>query len=292
MHRTTEGSPSITVSPQVEGGTIADVDPLDSPILSAKSVATTEMDVMSAPLISAPLVPVDTPVVRVDTSCVLHSFYEHKLDSGPVRLMTIAHAFNYRVAVLRDGVRSALHIGRSQKAEICFLTNADISWGQQVTVMFQIVSTFVLELPVFAARLRDLNGESSKIELNNDPWGHASQCDTNCTCLSSDKTASYVHGLLPVTGNDMLISKEDDRKIGETENNGAMNNDCSYLGVGRPGSVLFVFNQPGAYGRLLLATYVRWKTGLLVSSDWLRPVTRGAWRVGHPNRVHGSVKVS
>ena len=42
-----------------------------------------------------------------------------------------------------------------------------------------------------------------------------------------------------------------------------------------------------AYGRLLLAVYV------LISSDWLRPVTRGAWRavlsdqVEEPNPIHG-----
>ena len=54
--------------------------------------------------------------------------------------------------------------------------------------------------------------------------------------------------------------------------------DCGYLGVGRAGSIPFVSESPGAYGRLLLAVYVRWKSGLLISSDWLRPVTRGAWR--------------
>ena len=54
--------------------------------------------------------------------------------------------------------------------------------------------------------------------------------------------------------------------------------DCGYLGVGRPGSIPFVSMRPGAYGRLLLMVYVRWKSGLLIHSDWLRPVTRGAWR--------------
>ena len=29
--------------------------------------------------------------------------------------MIIAHAFNYRIAVLRDGVKSAVRVGRSQK---------------------------------------------------------------------------------------------------------------------------------------------------------------------------------
>ena len=56
------------------------------------------------------------------------------------------------------------------------------------------------------------------------------------------------------------------------------NEDCGYLGVGRAGSFPFVSERPGAYGRLLLAVYVRWKSGSVISSDWLRPVTRGAWR--------------
>ena len=69
--------------------------------------------------------------------------------------------------------------------------------------------------------------------------------------------------------------------------------DCGYLGVGRAGSIPFVSERPGAYGRLLLAVYVRWKSGLLISSDWLRPVTRGAWRavlsdqVDELNPTHG-----
>ena len=63
------------------------------------------------------------------------------------------------------------------------------------------------------------------------------------------------------------------------------NDDCGYLGVGRAGSIPFVSEKPGAYGRLLLAVYVRWRSGLLISSDWLRPVTRGAWRAVLPDRA-------
>ena len=81
------------------------------------------------------------------------------MDSGPVRLMTIAHAFKYRVAVLRDGVRSAVRVGRSRKAEKCFLTDVNISWGQKVAVMFQIVSTLMEEVPDFALRMQELRGE-------------------------------------------------------------------------------------------------------------------------------------
>ena len=45
------------------------------------------------------------------------------------------------MAVLRDGVKSAARVGRSQKAEGHFLT--DISWGHQVAVMFQIISIII-----------------------------------------------------------------------------------------------------------------------------------------------------
>ena len=91
-------------------------------------------------------------------------------------------------------------------------------------------------------------------------------------------------------------SPNDDEFSVEVENGFTFNNDCGYLGVGHPGSIPFVSEKPGAYGRLLLAVYVRWKTGLLISSDWLRPVTRGAWRAvlpdragepGEPDPVHG-----
>ena len=163
MQRTSQVSPSITVSPPVEGVTIADVDSVESLIRSAAPSVATDMDVMSAPLISI-LVPVEPPVLRVDLTSMLHPFYVYKLNSGPVRLMTIAHAFNYCVAVLRDGVRSAIRIGRSRKEETCFLTEANISWGQQVTVMFQIVSTMMVEVPAFANLMRELKGESPNIQ--------------------------------------------------------------------------------------------------------------------------------
>ena len=60
--------------------------------------------------------------------------------------------------ILRDGVRSAVRVGRSRKAETCFLKEVNISWGQQVTVMFQIVSTLMEEVPAFALRMRELQG--------------------------------------------------------------------------------------------------------------------------------------
>ena len=194
MQRTSQDSPSITVAPPVEGAIIADVDSVHLPVLSAVPSVRSDMDITSAPLISVP-VPVEPPALRVDSSCVLHPFYVHKLDSDPVRLMTIAHAFNYHVAVQQDAVR---------------LAEVNISWGQQVTVMFQIVSTMMVEVPAFAVLMRELKGESPNIQLYSEPWGHGEHCNTDCSCLSSDRTASYVHGLLHMPWADESTSKNDD----------------------------------------------------------------------------------
>ena len=49
MQRTSQVSPSITVSPPVEGVTIADLDSVESLILSAAPSVATDMDVTSAP---------------------------------------------------------------------------------------------------------------------------------------------------------------------------------------------------------------------------------------------------
>ena len=172
---------------------------------------------MSAPLIAVPI-PVESRAVRIDSSCLIHPFYIHKMDSGPVRLMTIAHAFNYRVAVLRDGVRSAVRVGRSRKTETCFLKDVNISWGQQVTVMFQVVSTLMEEVPAFALRMRELQGESPNVQLKDNPWGHVEHCDANCTCLQSDRTGAYVHCLLPMPGRSDSTSLNDAEVSVEVEN--------------------------------------------------------------------------
>ena len=70
------------------------------------------------------------------------------------------------------------------------------------------------------------------------------------------------------------MSEEEDASVHNEESGERLSHTCC-MSVGRPGSVPFVSHRPGAFGRLLLAVYVRWKTGLLVSPDWLRPVTRG-----------------
>ena len=108
----------------------------------------------------------------VDATSNLHPFFTHRLDAGPIRLATIAHALNYRVAVLRDGVRSAVRVGRSRRAEGRILEDTDISPGHQVAVMFQIVSAVALEVPAFLQNIENLRGVSPDVQLSCEPWGH------------------------------------------------------------------------------------------------------------------------
>ena len=111
------------------------------------------------------------------------------------------------MAVLRDGVKSAVWVGRSRKAEGRFLTGSDIPWGQQVAVMFQIVSTMALELASFLAALEDLRGVSPNVHLDYEPWGHMDHEDEHCCCQSSDRTAAYIHDLT-IDGRELVDSPD------------------------------------------------------------------------------------
>ena len=189
-------------------------------------------------------------VLRIDEACVLHPFSLHKLDAGPVRLMTIAHAFNYRVAGLR---KSAVRVGRSRKSEGHFLTDTDLSWGQQVAVMFQIVSTMALEFPLFLEALEAIRGVSPDVHLDCEPWGHINKY---YSYRSSVRTAAYVYELAFTPRESMSPSSAGNAS---THSGRADERSClgPCLGGGRPGSVPFVSHGPGAYVRLLLAVYVR-----------------------------------
>ena len=115
MHRTMPNSLSITMAPSDEERVVAGGESTRSVRPSIDPSGPSQVDVTSATLISVQS-RLDGKTVELDLSCVIHPFYVHKMDSGPVRLMTIAHAFNYRMAVLRDGVRSAVRVGWSRKA--------------------------------------------------------------------------------------------------------------------------------------------------------------------------------
>ena len=165
------------------------------------------------------------------------------------------------MTVLRDGVKSAVRVGRSRKVEGRFLTGSDISWGQQVAVMFQIVSTMA-----FLAVLENLRGISPNVHLDCEPWGHINHDDINCGCQSSDRMAAYVHDL---TVNERGPVHSPDAGVASscyTRTNGhlCLEPSCER---GRPGLVPFVSDMPGAYGRLLLTVYVRWRTVFLFFSD-------------------------
>ena len=117
------------------------------------------MDVLSAALGSA-VVSFPQEVLLVDATSISHPFSTHRLDAGPNRLTTIAHAFNYRMAVLRDGVKSAARVGRSHIAEGRILEDPAVPWGHQVAVMFQIASVLALEVPAFLQGIARLRGMS------------------------------------------------------------------------------------------------------------------------------------
>ena len=184
--------------------------------------------------------------VALDSSSVIHPFHVHKLDSGPVRLMTIAHAFNYRVAVLRDGVRSALRVGRSRKAERCFLINANIPWGQQVTVMFQIVSTLMAEVPEFELVMRELQGTQPHIQLADDIWGHDGKCGEACACQLSDRTEAFVHCLIPPFVSPNLISNPGSINSDMVAAGFTFRDDCGYPRRRPPGINTICFHEAGA----------------------------------------------
>ena len=175
------------------------------------------------------------------------------------------------MAVLRDGVKSTVRIRRLRKAEARFLTDTDISWGLQVAVMFQIMSTMALELPSFLEALQDIRGISPDVQLDYEPWGDMDHSDGHCSCRSSDRTEDYVHELA-LMSRDLGVPSSDGRVVTRSAGTGERSDVEPCLVLGRPGSVPFVSDRPANYGRLLLAVYVRWKSGLLVPSDWLRPV--------------------
>ena len=160
--------------------------------------------------------------------------------------------------MLRDGAAPALRIGHSRRVERRFLDNVDISWDQQVAIMFQIVSVLVLDVPEVSACLDQSQGVPPNVLLSSEPWGHIDHDGNSCTCLSSDCTAAYIHGLSVILPPRDMSLPSPDRPPGE---------DCvdtdKFLGdpsdlvliqtcSGRPGSVPYASFRAGANGRLLV----------------------------------------
>ena len=139
----------------------------------------------------------------IDDDHVLHLFFHHRLDVGPIRLTSIAHAFNYRIVVLRHGAKLAARVGRSQRAARQILDDVDIPWGHQVAVMFQMCARW-MEVPAVLLELGQLKGVSPNVNLACEPWGHMNHGDGDCECLSLDQTGAYVHELALVTSSSRL----------------------------------------------------------------------------------------
>ena len=93
MHRTVPNSLSLTMGLSAEDGAVAGGDAPRSVCPSTNHSGSSQLDVTSATLISVQS-RLEGDTAELDSSCVLHPFFVHKMDSGPVRLMTIAHAFN------------------------------------------------------------------------------------------------------------------------------------------------------------------------------------------------------
>ena len=115
---------------------------------------------------------------------------------------------------------------------------------------------------------------------------HGGICDGGCECLSLDRTGAYVHELtLSTSWRDLISDSEESPDAASSGLSGVpgdrgadfpVDGGPAHSGAMRLGSVPYVSHWPGAYSRLLLAVYVQWQTGLLVASDWLKPVTSGS----------------
>ena len=112
---------------------------------------------------------------------------------------------------------------------------------------------------------------------------HDNHEDVDCECQTSDRTAAYIH--------DLSVNKWEPADSPAADMASNIRPEPDWM-KSPPGLVPFVSYRPGAYGRLLLTVYERRLTGLLVSSDWLRSVTRGGWRTGFPDSGRGSADVS
>ena len=182
---TSRDSPSVTALPPDEGVVLADVDSMRDGRSIAPHSASGHASMPSDDFRRAPLMdsvsPEESPftaaALRIDDTSALHPFFVHKSDAGPVRLMTIAHSFNYRMAVLLDGVKSAVLLADPGRWRGASFRAQTFHGGQQVAVMFQIVSTMVLELPSFLVELENLRGVSPNVHLHCEPWGHINHED-------------------------------------------------------------------------------------------------------------------
>ena len=123
---------------------------------------------LSLPQSSLPLL----PLIQIGPGHMLHPFSVNHFDAGPVCLASIAHAFNYRVAMLRDGIKQATRTSRSKKAERSFLDDVALPWV--------IVRALAGDVPAASGCITDFHSVSPDVLLSYEPWGHAHHACVNC----------------------------------------------------------------------------------------------------------------
>ena len=149
--------------------------------------------------------------------------------------------------------------------------------------MFQIVCALALDVPEVLHELERLWGIPPNVQLSCEPWGHINHEDNHCICLSSDHMGAYIHGLSAVLPSRDSVSAPllplDAASAG-----------LSHVPVFRVILVILGPCIPWAYGRFLLATYVRQQTEFVSACDWLQPVTQGGGGLvrGSANRCQGT----
>ena len=71
----------------------------------------------------------------------------------------------------------------------------------------------MLKVPSFLEAMAGLRGVSPNVQLYSEPWGHIDHSDTHCLCLSSDRTAAYVHALAFMPQEPFMSSAEGDASV-------------------------------------------------------------------------------
>ena len=208
----------------------------------------------------------------MDATISLHPFFMHRLDVGPICLKTIAHAFNYRVAVLRDGVKLAARVGRSRRAAERILEDIGIPWGHQVAVMLQIVCALALEVPSVLRDIESLHGVSPNDSLSCEPWGHIDHTGRDCACLSSDSTGAYVHDLSLATKEASPVEEREDLS---TTPSGAPDEPATWRGRVAPGIGAICVSSARHLWPPSPGCVRAMEDGHFSGVCWLRPVTRG-----------------
>ena len=256
MGRTIQGSPSVAVMSPDEGAVLSEIVSVKSAKFFSGSRSdlpdASGMDVSSAALSSA-VVTFPKKIILVDATSNLHPFVMHRLDAGPIRLATIAHAFNYRVAVLRDGVRSAARFGCSRKAEGLILEDTDVSLG---SLGGRHVSDSVCAC---------VGGAGIS------PWGHVNHSGGDCECLSSDCTGAYVHNLALMPQEYLTVSELEDASY---RGKWCAEEPCIWYERGAAGIGAIRVSSPRRLWLPAPGCLCVMEDGPV--GDWLRPVMRGA----------------